>query len=61
MRFQYFAMISTEMRGTHGHLPIMTLIYGLKLNNRHGLVALWYDSTANYLDPIYKQQGKQLG
>ena len=37
MRFQYFALISTEMRGTHVHLPIKT-ICGLKLNNRHGLV-----------------------
>ena len=53
MRFQYFALISTGMRGTHVHLPIMTLIYGLKLNNRHGLIALWCESTANYLDPIY--------
>ena len=40
MKFQYFALISTGMSGTHVHLPIMTLIYGLKLNNRHGLKAL---------------------
>ena len=53
MKFQYFALISTGMGGTDVHLPIMTLIYGLKLNNRHGLMALWCESTANYLDPIY--------
>ena len=39
----------TGMRGTHVHLPIMTLIYGLKLNNRHGLMALWCESTAGTL------------
>ena len=53
MRFQYFALISTGMRGTHVHLPIKTIICGLKLSNRHGLMALWCESTANYLDPIY--------
>ena len=53
MKFQYFALISTGMRGTQVHLPIMTLIYGLKLNNRHGLMAPWCEFTANYLDPIY--------
>ena len=42
MRFQYFALISTGMRGTHVHLPMKTLICGLKLNNRHGHVALWW-------------------
>ena len=31
MKFQYFALISTGMRGTHVHLSIMTLIYGLNL------------------------------
>ena len=53
MQFQYFALISTGMRGTHDHFPIMTLIYGLKLNNRHGLMALWCEFTADYLDPVY--------
>ena len=53
MRFQYFALISTGMRGTHVYLPIMTLIYGLKLNNRHGLIAVCSESTVDYLDPIY--------
>ena len=53
MKFQYLALISTGMRGTHVHLPIMTLIYGLKLNNMHGLMALWCEFIADYLDPIY--------
>ena len=53
MKFHYFALIATGMRGTHVHLPIMTLIYDLKLNNRHGLMALWRELTADYLDPIY--------
>ena len=53
MKFQYFALISTGMRGTHVHLPIMTLIYDIKLNNRHRLMALWCQLTADYLDPIY--------
>ena len=53
MKFQYFALISTGMKGTHVHLPIMTLIYDLKLNNRHGLMDLWCEFTADYLDPIY--------
>ena len=52
MRFQYFALISAGMRGIHAHLTIMTLIHGLKLNNRHGSIALWCESTAAYLDPI---------
>ena len=53
MRFQYFALISTGVRGTHIHVPIKTLIHGLKLNNRHGHMALWCESTADYLDPIH--------
>ena len=51
IRFQYFALIFTGMRNTHVYLPIKTLIYGLKLNNRHGHI--WCESTADYLDPIY--------
>ena len=53
MRFQYFALISTEMRGTYVHLPVVALMCGLKLNNRYGHMAIWYKFTADYLDPIY--------
>ena len=53
MKFQYFALISTGMRDTHVHLSIMTLIYGLNLNNRLGVMALWCEFTVDYLDPIY--------
>ena len=48
MKFQYFALISTGMMATHVHLPIMTLIYGLKLNNRYRLMALWCEFTAHF-------------
>ena len=53
IKFQHFALISTGMRVTYVQLPITTLIYGLKLNNRHGLMALWCEFTANYFNPIY--------
>ena len=53
MRFQYFSFIYTGMRGTYAHLPVLTLIQGLKLNNAHEPMDEGCESTADYLNPVY--------
>ena len=53
MRFQYFALICNGIRGTHVHLPILTLISDLKLNTMHRCMTMWHGFTADYHDQVY--------